>query len=99
MAYQQGLASAGLRMIRYGSRYVMDPNASEPATFTYEVGARYERWAEGMVIIHNPSALRPLPLEILPEALHHELIEGRVISTIPPSAPFNSLTFTVVAGS
>jgi hypothetical protein len=99
MGYQQGLASAGLRMIRSGSRYVMDPNASEPATFTYEVGSRYEGWAEGTVVIHNPRAVRPLPLEVLPEALQHELIEGRVVSTIPSFAPFNSLTVTVVAGS
>ena len=99
MGYQQGLASAGLRMIRFGSRYVMDPNASEPATFTYEVGSRYEGWAEGMVVIHNPTAVRPLPLEVLPEALQHELIDGRVVSTVPSFAPFNSLTFTVVAVS
>lgn len=96
MAYQQGIESAGLRMIRYGTRYVMDPNASEPATFTYEVGDRDEGWAEGIVIIHNPRALRPLPLSVMPEALQHELIDGQVVSTVPPFAPFNSLTFTVV---
>jgi hypothetical protein len=99
MAYQQGLASAGLTMIRYGTRYVMDPNASEAATFHYEVGSRYEGWAEGMVVIHNPRAVQPLPLSVLPEALHHELIEGRVVSTIPSFAPFNSITITVVPQS
>ena len=97
MGYQQGLESAGLRMIRYGTRFVMDPNASEPASFTYEVGNRYEGWAEGMVVIRNPEAVRPLPLSVMPEAMQHELIDGRVVSTVPPFAPYNSITVTVVA--
>lgn len=67
MAYQQGLASAGLRMRRVGTRYVMNPDASEPASFEYEVGSRYENWTEGLVVIHNPRALQRLPYEALPE--------------------------------
>lgn len=46
MACQQGVATAGLGMIRYGHRYVMDPNASESAIFRYEVGPRHEGWAD-----------------------------------------------------
>lgn len=97
MAYQAGIESTGLRMLRHGRRFVMDPNASEPATFTYEVGERHEGWAEGMVVIHNPRARRPLSLSVMPEAMHHELIDGRVVSTVPAFAPYNSITVTVVA--
>jgi hypothetical protein len=39
MGYQQGLASAGLRRRRYGTRYLMNPDASEPAPFSYRAGA------------------------------------------------------------
>lgn len=63
MAYQQGLASQGLRMRRIGTRFVMNPNASEPAAFEYEVGSCHENWAEGLVVLHNPRALEPLPHE------------------------------------
>ena len=96
MAYQQGLASTGLRMRRIGTRYVMDPNASEPAPFSYEVGARHEGWAEGLVLIHNPRAVHPVPYDALPEAVHHELKDGQVVSTLPMFHAFNSMTLTVV---
>lgn len=96
MAYQEGLASTGLRMRRWGTRYVMDPNVSDPAQFEYEVGARYEGWAEGLVLIHNARAMHRLPYEALPEAVHHELQDGRVVSTLPRFHAFNSITVTEV---
>jgi hypothetical protein len=96
MAYQQGLASAGLRMRRIGTRHVLNPDASEPEIFGYDVGSRYENWAEGLVLIHNPSAVQPLPYQALPEAVHHELEDGRVVSTLPPFHAYNSTTVTEV---
>jgi hypothetical protein len=92
VGFQQGLDSAGISMVRRGLRYVMNPDASEPAPFEYEVGSRWETWAEGLVMIHNPYALLPLPYEALPEAVHHELENGVVVSTLPPFHAFASLT-------
>jgi hypothetical protein len=41
-----------------------------------------------------------LPYEALPEAVHHELEGGRVVSTLPSFHAYNSITITEVqAGS
>jgi hypothetical protein len=96
MAFQQGLATAGLTMRRFGTRFVMDPNSSEPASFNYEVGDRQERWSEGLVLVHNPQAAIPLPYKVLPEAVHHVLEHGQVVSTLPTFHAFNSVTVTLV---
>jgi hypothetical protein len=97
MGFQRGLDSAGIAMIRSGTRYVMDPDASKPAQFAYDVGARWETWQEGLVMAHNPRALKPLPREAFPGIVHHELDNGLVTSWIPPFHPFQSTTSIVVA--
>jgi hypothetical protein len=63
MGHQQpATRSRYVRMFRGGSAYRMDPNATLPAPFLYEVGdpARIETWDEGTVLIHNPRALNPV---------------------------------------
>jgi hypothetical protein len=96
MGFQQGLDSAGIRMLREGLRFVMDPNAAEPARFRYEVGSRMESWEEGLVMAHNPRADLPLPLDAFPGIVHHELIpSGLVEATLPHFHAFRSKTLIV----
>lgn len=97
MGFQQGIDSAGIRMRRVGTRYVMDPDASTPAQFSYDVGSRWEAWQEGLVMAHNPHALSPLPRAAFPGIVHHELEDGLVTSWLPPFHPFQSTTSIVVA--
>jgi hypothetical protein len=98
MGFQQGLDSKGIHMLREGVRFVMDPNAAEPARFVYEVGSRMEPWEEGLVMAHNPNADLPLPLDAFPGIVHHELIpSGLVEATLPPFHAFRSKTL-IVAG-
>jgi len=47
MGFQRGVDSRGIRMIRTGVRYVMNPDVDVPATFSYEVGSRWEPSEEG----------------------------------------------------
>lgn len=98
MGFQQGIDSAGIRMIRSGLRYVMNPDADAPAPFSYAVGARWEPWEEGLVMAHNPRAVLPLPEEAFPGIVHHELDwDGLIRSTIPPFHAFRSRTGIVVS--
>jgi len=76
----------------------MDPDADEPAQFSYEVGSRWEPWEEGLVIAHNPKAALPLPEEAFPGIVHHEVTaDGLVRSTMPPFHAFRSRTAIVVS--
>lgn len=98
MGFQQGLDSEGIHMLREGARFVMDPNAAEPARFVYEVGSRMEPWEEGLVMAHNPNADLPLPPDAFPGIVHHELIpSGLVEATLPRFHAFRSKTI-IVAG-
>jgi hypothetical protein len=60
IGYQLGYARNDLKMVRWGYRFDPDPGALEPQEFAYEVSSVTERWADGLVIMHNPDALYPL---------------------------------------
>ncbi|WP_447784791.1 hypothetical protein [Pseudomonas germanica] len=54
-----------LRIIRYGTCYRHDKNATLPAPFMYEVGGyqdKNETWNQGTIFFHNPNALNPIPI-------------------------------------
>jgi hypothetical protein len=96
MAYQEGIRGNVLTMMRRGARYVQDPNASEPAPFEYEVGSRWERWGEGLVMLHNPNATLPLDDDVFPDAAHYRLEDGQITTVAPPFHAFISQTVTAV---
>ncbi len=97
MAYQEGLESGGLKMVRQGLRMVHDPDAAAPAPFRYEVGSRWEQWGEGIVAIHNPNSLHPLPATVLPDATHYRREGNDVVTTSRSSFhAFRSETTTLV---
>lgn len=96
MGHQGEYMTKGVRMLRWGSCYRHDPNATAPRPFVYEVGDRewpVETWRQGTVLIRNPGAIHPLPENWFGAALEHKLIEGEVRSV--PSEhflPFSSVT-------
>lgn len=96
MAALQGLASDNIHMLRCGFRYDPDPDALEPAWFVERVGDREEPWEEGLVLLHNPYAVRPLTSDVLPQLVHHRLDGDVVIPIVPPGHIFRSKTVTVV---
>lgn len=38
-----------------------------------------ETWDEGLVVYHNPNALHPFPIDILPNATHYHVIDSRLV--------------------
>ena len=57
-----------------------------------------ESWVEGMVVLHNPNALIPLPYEMIPGACHEYLErDGRILSRLPLFHPYTSETIITLA--
>jgi hypothetical protein len=87
--------SDAVRMIRYGTCYRDDPNATLPAPFVYEVGDGewQETWREGTDLIHNPNALHPIPVGLLGAAAEQHLESRRIVTQIrEPFHPYASVT-------
>lgn len=89
--------SARVRMVRYGTCYDHDPNATAPNTFAYEVGNSdfpVEPWRQGTVMIHNPRALYPLPQEWIGAGAEENLTKSGTVVPIwrDPFMPYMSIT-------
>ncbi|MBA3023187.1 MAG: hypothetical protein KKG03_00520 [Gammaproteobacteria bacterium] len=88
--------SKAVRMIRFGTCYQHDPNASLPEGFIYEVGEPIngrETWREGTALIRNPNALIPLPDEWFGAAIEENSVNGKHVTTFRESfLPYWSLT-------
>lgn len=90
-------ASKAVRMVRYGTCYNHDPNATTADTFIYEVGSsnfQPEPWRQGSVMIHNPGALYPIPPEWIGAGAEENLGEhgGVVMTWRDHFTPFMSMT-------
>jgi len=95
---QAGFVNPTVTMIRIGTCYNHEPNATEPLMFRYVVDeSSGETWAEGMSMFHNPNALHPVPRELFPSIAHHDYIDGQIHSEIPEFYVYSSITHTVNA--
>jgi hypothetical protein len=93
MGHQGQYHDPAVRMIRWGTCFRPDPNATLPEGFLYEVGAEQETWREGTVLIHNPGAINKVPSGWLGAAVEDQIENGQVVSTFrEPFVPFSSLT-------
>jgi len=97
MGHQGPYRDPELKVLRFGTRYRHDPNATLPAPFMYEVGdpEAMETWRQGTVLIKNPKALYPLPDEWLGAGIEEDLIDGKIVTTWckhEPFIPYGSIT-------
>lgn len=95
MGLKAGFGAAGIKMVRVGTRYVPDPNVSEPEPFDLEVHSPdyTEEWIEGLEIYHNPNALHPLDPDAFPGAVHHVFDEGKIVTYSNGDNMFGTMTF------
>jgi hypothetical protein len=98
IGYKAGFGSKHVKMYRLGTRYVHDENAAFPAPFNVAVHdeSYVETWVEGMSVYHNPFAVVPLPVEMIPGAAHHFVEEGVMNSLIPAFHPYGTRTIITV---
>lgn len=95
MGVLAGFGSKRVHMVREGTVANPDPNSEVPQVFVHDVNSPdyRETWIEGMDVFHNPNALHPLDLRMLPGAAHHRLDEeGQLVSLLPRWQPFGSVT-------
>lgn len=93
---QAGFCARGVRMIRVGLCHDLNPNASVPQQFKYEVDESCdESWGEGLSMFHNPNALIPVPQELFPSIAHHRFADGQMVSELPDFYPYVSQTIII----
>lgn len=94
MGYQAGLHRGNIKMIRVGACYNWDSDASTPKKFAYDLDDPPwpEPWGQGLLVIHNPQALHPLPPYFFRDAAIQFLRDGQIITESPDFLPFASTT-------
>jgi hypothetical protein len=95
---EQGFGTPDTALMRFGTCYDYDPDASKPLPFAYIVGDRpndeQENFEEGLHLFINPWATVPLPAETLPGVVTYQLRDDGILETAFPIAfrPFVSKT-------
>lgn len=98
MGVQAGFKNDRHTLMRFGSNYNHEPNASKPHIFQYEVTEEcQETWSEGMNLFHNPNALYPIDKQLFPSIAHHEFADGYIVSENPEFHPFSSFDMNSVS--
>lgn len=93
-----GFGSRRVKMIRVGTCYNNDPNATNFQTFEVEVDEKVyqEKWRDGLSMYHNPRARNPIPVDLFPGIAHHYWEDGQLVSELPYFFPYASVTFISV---
>jgi len=101
MGYQAGYHRGNIKIFRRGTCFNPDPNSATPDQFAYDLDFPpcEESWGQGLVVFHNPNAVRPLPRHFFKNAAAHFIEDGRLCPDVPQSAliPFASITITAFA--
>lgn len=82
-----------IKIVRRGTQYDHNPDASEPLIFTHIVGETgpKETWREGINMYHNPKAKFPIDRELFP-GIAHLYFDYEIYGYIPEFHPINSET-------
>jgi hypothetical protein len=92
-----GFGRPDICMLRIGTCYNHDPDATEPLPFSLEVtpGTYTEAWGQGLSMYHNPGAKYPVDPDLFPSIAHH-FDDGDVMrSTMPDFHPYASKTIVL----
>ncbi|RJO61362.1 MAG: glycosaminoglycan attachment protein [Dehalococcoidia bacterium] len=99
MGYYAGYHRGNIEFIRKGFCYSFKPNAVKPLPFSFNIAEPLveETWGEGLMVLHNPNAINPLPHDYFPNAAEGYLKDNLVKTDMPPFYPYMSQTFCVCA--
>lgn len=100
MGYQHGFGSDEIEMIRSGLCYTPHPDAMDPTYFSYNLDDPpfVESWGQGLVVMHNPSCLHPLPRQYFVDAVQAYTEGGKLVTEHRSWHPYASTTVTVHFG-
>lgn len=100
MGYQHGFGCDTIDIRREGFCFNPDPNAMDSTFFSYNLDEPpfVETWGQGLVILHNPNCLHPLPRDFFENAFNHHIENGIFTSEFIDWHPFASKTFIFYLG-
>jgi hypothetical protein len=100
MAYQTGYGNDEFSIRRFGFAYNPDPNARDPSFFAYDLDQPpfVEPWGQGLVVMHNPNCLIPVPDGFFKDAIQLRLKDGLVRNDTNIWYPMSSRTMTFHLG-
>jgi hypothetical protein len=78
MGFHQGFGCDVLHINRSGYCFNPDPNAMDPTFFSYNLDDPpfVESWGQGLVVLHNPNCLRPIPKDFFVDAVQGYIEDG-----------------------
>lgn len=97
MGYQEGFHRGNITIYRYGTWHDPNPNSATPLMMAYDLEEPpfYENWGQGLVALHNPYALSPLPHNYFSDAVQVYIEQGVLASDLPPYHPYSTMTNTM----
>lgn len=100
MGYQCGVGVDTIDIMRMGYCLNLDPDVRDPTFFSYNLddSPLVEPWGQGLVVLHNPKCLYPLPLTFFPHAAQVVLEDGRPRMFTHGWHPFSSKTIILDLG-
>ncbi len=100
MGYQHGFGCDAIQMVRTGYCFNPDPDAMDPTFFSYNLDEPpiVESWGQGLVILHNPNCLHPVPRDLFVDAVQGYVEGGMFKSDHPAWHPISSKTLIFYVG-
>jgi hypothetical protein len=100
MGYQHGIGCDGISMTRTGYCWNPRPDVMDPTFFSYNLDDPpfVENWGQGLVVLHNPNALKPLPKNFFVDAVQSHFQNGALRSDLSHWHPLSSETLEIFLG-
>lgn len=97
MGYQHGIGCDVISMTRMGYCWNPRPDVMDPTFFSYNLDDPpfVETWGQGLVVLHNPNALKPLPKNFFVDAVQSHFQGGALRSDISHWHPLSSETLKI----
>jgi hypothetical protein len=100
MGYQHGIGCEVIDIVRWGFCFNPDPDAMDPTLFSYNLNEPpfVESWGQGLVVLHNPNCLHPIPKDFFVHAVQCYVEEDSLAWDHPGWHPIVSKTYIVYLG-
>lgn len=100
MGFQQGIGNDVLHISRSGFCFNPEPTAMDATLFNYNLDEPpfVETWGQGLVVLHNPNCLHPVPKDFFIDAVQGYIEDGKYKADFPPWHPITSQTMILHLG-
>ena len=94
MGFQHGFGCDEVEITRWGFFFMPDHEAMDPAFFSYNLSSPplVETWGQGLVVMHNPNCLHPVPEGFFVDSVQARKNGDHVVTEHLSWHPFSSKT-------